>query len=266
MKLHQFVQSPYCAKVRYGLAHKGLDWQARNVTVADWRAGVLKQLGPAGTLPVLELTGEDGLPLLIQGSGVILRELDRRHPQHPLYPAEPGRLAQVQILESWGDESLSFIASALIYTPSNVKIFLGDLLADLPWWARRRFLRSQRVRLNSQGVGRKTTFEIVAELNAHLESISIFLQDAPWLTGDTFTAADAAVCGQLMSIVQTPECANLMSQRPRLIEWMDAVAAGPRSEPKEKKPSAARAPRKKTAGKGAGKKSSAPRRAGKKQP
>lgn len=75
-------ESLYCAKLRVGLRHKGLQWQeiepSDGCGSEDYQARV-----PSGTLPALQ----DGL-LLLADSEAILEYLDERYPDRPLLPGD----------------------------------------------------------------------------------------------------------------------------------------------------------------------------------
>ena len=65
---------------------------------------------PGVTVPALRIDGTR-----VQGSRAIARELDRRVPDPPLYPADAGRRARVTDAEQWGDEVLQPVPRRLIW-------------------------------------------------------------------------------------------------------------------------------------------------------
>ena len=99
--LHQWVMSPFCNKIRRCLEFKGLGYQAVNYN--GLRALQAAKLSPAGKLPVLDYQGER-----LQDSAHIARFLDQKYPDKPLYPTDPGALAQSRLLEDWAGTSLYF--------------------------------------------------------------------------------------------------------------------------------------------------------------
>ena len=233
--MQQFETSPFCIKVRVALEHKGIDCMIENVTQEAVRQGVLARLGPPATLPALHSKDE-----VIQGSGRILKALDRHSKERPLYPADAARRAWVQLLESWADDSLSFILAAIKYAPDNVRGLA--FLQQMGKGERRGFLRASRHRLGHQGAGRKTPEDAAEELNAYLDSIATLLAESTWLGGEAFGAADAAVYGQLCSAMHTGTLADLLAHRPGILDWMQAIeegktkgAAGKKKQKKQKK-------------------------------
>jgi glutathione S-transferase len=72
---------------------------------------VLRAAGfPGVTVPALKLDGAK-----VQGSRPIARELDRRVPEPPLFPAEPERRAAVEEAERFGDEELQHPIRQLLW-------------------------------------------------------------------------------------------------------------------------------------------------------
>jgi glutathione S-transferase len=82
----------------------------------DMIPGPIKQLQiramgfPGDTVPALKLDGEK-----LQGSREISRELDRRFPELPLFPADTQDRSAVEEAERWGDETLQPAARRLIW-------------------------------------------------------------------------------------------------------------------------------------------------------
>jgi glutathione S-transferase len=72
---------------------------------------VLRAAGfPGVTVPALRIDGAK-----VQGSRPIARELDRRVPEPPLFPADPARRAAVEEAERFGDEELQHPIRQLLW-------------------------------------------------------------------------------------------------------------------------------------------------------
>jgi glutathione S-transferase len=81
------------------LDRKGIDYKRVDLMPVISKAA-LRALGFAGnTVPALKLDGRK-----VQGTREIARELDRTHPEPPLFPADPAARAAVEQAESWGEE------------------------------------------------------------------------------------------------------------------------------------------------------------------
>ena len=84
------------------LERKGTDYRRIDLVPFLARAIVHKGMGmPQNTVPVLAVGGRR-----IQGSREIARELDRLHPDPPLFPADPEQRRATEEAERWGEEEL----------------------------------------------------------------------------------------------------------------------------------------------------------------
>ena len=83
------------------LEHKGIAYKRTDLLPVISK-GVLRAVGfPGITVPALKIDGDK-----VQGSCQIARELDRRVPEPPLFPADPAQRAAVEEAERFGDEQL----------------------------------------------------------------------------------------------------------------------------------------------------------------
>lgn len=94
LRLYRFPFSTNVERVTLALAHKGLDHES------VW-------IDPADRTPVRELSGQDLVPVLVDGDEVIadstriLEHLEACFPEPPLYPADPARRAEVELFVDW---------------------------------------------------------------------------------------------------------------------------------------------------------------------
>jgi glutathione S-transferase len=83
-------------RVALACGHKGIE--------VEWR-----DVDPRDRAPVREVSGQDLVPVLVDGAEVvadslaILRHLERRFPEPRLFPAEPARRAELEIFLDWFD-------------------------------------------------------------------------------------------------------------------------------------------------------------------
>jgi maleylpyruvate isomerase len=81
-------------RVALALAHKGLE--------VEW-----VEVDPDDRTPVRELSGQELVPVLVDGEEVIadstriLEHLELRFPDPPLYPRDPARRAEVEVFLHW---------------------------------------------------------------------------------------------------------------------------------------------------------------------
>jgi glutathione S-transferase len=95
MRLWQFPFSTNVERVALALGHKELDAEPVVIDPGD-RSGV-RALSGQDLVPVLET--DDGQ--VLSGSLDIVAHLEARYPHAPLYPADPARRAEVELLLEW---------------------------------------------------------------------------------------------------------------------------------------------------------------------
>jgi RNA polymerase-associated protein len=201
LKLVRFPRSTNVERVALALAHKGIDVESVDVD-------------PDDRSPVRELSGQDLVPVLIDGdlvlpdSTAILEHLEARFPEPPLYPADPARRAEVRIFIDWFNRVWK--------GPPNR---MSDAI--------------------DAGAGER---EAIARDGAWLqESLGLFealLQDRDHLFGE-FGAADCAAWPFLRYAAALDpddpwtfhrvlhEHMRLDGRHPRLADWIDRMAARP---------------------------------------
>jgi glutathione S-transferase len=86
--------STNCERVALAAAHKGVEIEWRDVPYDDRR--VVEKVSGQSLVPVLV----DG-DLVLPDSPAILRWLEERHPEPPLYPREAARRAEVETFLDW---------------------------------------------------------------------------------------------------------------------------------------------------------------------
>jgi glutathione S-transferase len=219
--LHQFQISPFCDKIRRVLHWKGLDYQVREVPVSG--ALRIRRINRAGKLPCLEHDGQ-----LVADSTDIAHYLERSFPEPPLLPKDPAQRGLCHLLEDWADESLYFTEMYLRFAlPHNAERWIPELVhADPPMVKRIAPLlvpALMRRATRQQGVGRKTTAQVLADLGRHLDGLSAWLGERSWLVGDALSLADLAVFAQLFCICGAREGEEMLAERPALAAWMERV-------------------------------------------
>ena len=181
-------------------------------------------MSKVGKVPVLDIDGRR-----IQDSTRIVRYLDERHPDRPLFPAEPRQRALAELWEDWSDELLYWfevyfrvndaqalrkaIALGTEGRPAYERIALGLTLKQ-----------GLRMQLWFKGLGRMAREDVEAEFLRHLGRIESALGDTGWLVGPDMTIADIAVGSQLLEVRRTsgrmrPE----LQRRPRLSDWLARI-------------------------------------------
>ena len=223
--LHQWQISPFCAKVRAVLEHKGLEYSVRGYNgLLALRA---KGLSSAGKLPVLDYDGER-----ITDSSMIAAFLEQRHPDPPLWPEDPVVRAQARLWEDWADESLYWLeiyfrfndpaaarATAALLTegrPGFETLLMGQI-------APRMYGR----KLQAHGLGRMAREDVEAKLFGHLDDLEAVLESQSWLVGSRRTLADIAAAAQIREIMRTSPLRPRMEERRAVGEWLARTLPNP---------------------------------------
>jgi glutathione S-transferase len=94
LRLYRFRYSTNVERVALALAYKGLEVESVAVD-------------PGDRSPVRAVSGQDLVPVLIDGDDVIadstniLHHLERRFPDPPLFPVDPAAAAEVEVFLDW---------------------------------------------------------------------------------------------------------------------------------------------------------------------
>ena len=94
LQLYRFRYSTNVERVALALAHKGLEVESVEVD-------------PADRSPLRELSGQDLVPVLVDGDAVvtdsvrIMHHLERRFPDPPLFPSGAAARAEVEVFLDW---------------------------------------------------------------------------------------------------------------------------------------------------------------------
>jgi glutathione S-transferase len=94
VRLYRAEWSTNCERVGIALAHKGIE--AQSVLIEYSNRAPVEAISGQELVPVIEDGGE-----VINDSVAILRHLERRTPQPPLFPADPARRAEVDVFIDW---------------------------------------------------------------------------------------------------------------------------------------------------------------------
>jgi glutathione S-transferase len=95
LRVYRIPFSTNVERVALALAHKGIE--------VEW-----VDVDPADRTPVVELSGQPLVPVLVEEDGAvvfdstrILARLEERYPDPPLYPRDPARRAEVEVFLDW---------------------------------------------------------------------------------------------------------------------------------------------------------------------
>ena len=97
IRLYRAPYSTNVERVALALAHKGLEVESVVIDYAD-RSKVI-EVSAQGLVPVIVDEGE-----VVVDSIEIIRHLDRRYPDLPLFPSDPARRAEIDVFLEWFNE------------------------------------------------------------------------------------------------------------------------------------------------------------------
>ncbi len=206
--LHQYDTSPFSEKVRKILAHKRLAWGAVEQPSIMPKPDLLPLTGGYRRIPVLQI-GAD----VWCDTQAIVRVLERLHPSPTIHPGHSA--ATTQAWNMWADRLLFMPVVAAVFAdigelvpPAFIedrsKMMPGRSFADIPKQAPH---------------AREQIRALVATLEHQLSD------GRPWLLGDAFSLADAAVHHPLWFLRVAPRAHALLDGFPRVAAWRSRVEA-----------------------------------------
>src|SRR5438270_8132732 len=180
-----------------------------------------------GTVPALACDSER-----ISTNRQIARFLDDRHPEPPLFPADPDQRRAVEEAERWANETLQMAARRIalawaVRDPAGSSRSVAD--GRMGYLLYRRAL-TRRLIIPHIGrlifaVDRAAEPELLADLPAMLDRIDAWIADGV-LGGAQLNAADFMVAPSLALILYRPDVLPLFEGRPAL-ELVDRLLPEP---------------------------------------
>ncbi len=204
VRLYRAELSTNCERVGLALAYKGIE--AQSVLIEYSNRGPVEAISGQGLVPVIEDAGE-----VIADSVAIMRHLDDRTPDPPLFPTEPTRRAGVEVFVGWFE-------SVYKRAPNAIEAELGK---DQP---------------DDELIER-----LGAEMNARLDVFEGLLAGGDYLVAGQLTAADFAAYPFLkyarhrdpadteLFHVILDDHQTLDGAHPNLSAWIERIGALPRA-------------------------------------
>lgn len=220
--LHHYPASPYSEKIRLAFGLKGLAWHSVLISPMTPRPELLPMTGGYRRTPVLQI-GAD----IYCDTQLILRTLERLHPEPSLFPRQSQGLATA--LSWWWDRSTFLPAVGVVaslnadrFTPEFVaerQGFLGFTLSDMP----------------------KNLPLYLQQLAAHLDWLAWMLASGGrFLLGDAPSAADITAYHTIWFMRRNGggKVEELLPIE-KLVPWYDRVTAIGHGRPQEMSSAAA---------------------------
>jgi glutathione S-transferase len=225
LELYHSVNSVCAQKVRVVLAEKGLPYEEHLMTLrGDQFDAEYMKLNPNGVVPTLV---HDGKPVI--ESSVILYYLDEAFPNPSLMPRDLHSRAAVRQFNKLIDEYVHNACLILTFATAFRPWFTGltgeqieARLAKSPLKQRTEYKRD--VALN--GLESKYVRDALGHHEKLLKTMDDALVRAPWLAGEAFSLADAAVIPYVLRL-DLLRMKNMWQKLPRIAAWYDRMRARP---------------------------------------
>jgi glutathione S-transferase len=164
-----------------------------------------------GTVPTLRLNGTE-----VKTNLQISRFLERHRLEPPLFPPEPGRRAEVERAEAWGDEVLQMAARRLV-TACRDPVGGGDQgrLGPLLWHNGTVRRAGMAVVRQAFAAGRRAEAELLSAMPAMLDRVDRWIE-AGVLNGERTNAADLMIAPSLALLTYRPDTRIEIERRPLL--------------------------------------------------
>jgi glutathione S-transferase len=202
--LYRAPYSTNVERVALALAHKGVDVESIVISYGD--RGPVQRVSGQGLVPVID---DDGT--VVVDSMQIIRHLERRRPEPPLYPADEARRAELAVFVDWFDRVWKV-------APNRIESELDSGRPD-----------------------ERRIAELAAAMEAALYRFEALLAGREHLMGDEFSAADCAAFPFLKYALRRDPAdgerfhrilddhQQLGDDHPRLASWIERVDARPRA-------------------------------------
>ena len=204
IRLYRAPYSTNVERVTLALAHKGLEVESVVIDYSD--RSPVERVSGQGLVPVIDDGGE-----VVADSRRILRHLDDRYPDAPLFPRAPARGAETDVFLDWFDEVWKV-------PPNAIEAELGEPEPD-----------------------RERIAALSALMAGWLDRFEQLLAGRDHLMGDDFSAADC-VAFPFLKYARSREPADdelfhrILDEHqepgddhPRLLAWIERVDARPRA-------------------------------------
>jgi glutathione S-transferase len=203
LRLYRAEWSTNCERVGIALAHKGIE--AQSVVIEYSNRAPVEAVSGQGLVPVIEDGGE-----AISDSVAILRHLDLRTPEPPLFPADRTRRAEVELFVDWFERVYK-------QAPNEIEAELEKAAPD------------------RERVGR-----LAAQMRERLELFERLLTGRDYLFGELgaadcvaypflkYAAGRDPADGELFHVI-LDEHQPLGPEHPNLAAWIERMARRPRA-------------------------------------
>ena len=216
----------FSAKVRCALLAKALPFREIEPTPEVYRDVIAARTGLA-FIPVVVTPADETL----QDSSVILDELERRHPQPPLYPETPVARVVSYLFELYADEFAVLPAMHYRWSFPESEAQARRDFAAVTGDAERasRFADRMQGSIRALGVVPESVAAIEAHTRGLLAALSAHFSVQPYLLGGRPSLADCALMGPLFAHLYCDAVPGrlLRESAPEVCAWILRMNASP---------------------------------------
>lgn len=229
---HEYALSPFSEKIRRVFGYKKIAYHSVEQPMWMPKPHLTPLTGGYRRIPVMQV-GAD----VYCDTALMVRKLDAMYPDSPVVP---GDLAgAVHATEQWADKQLFMACVPLVFT-SLASLFPPELIED-----RKKMRPDLDIKTLEKGVP-----YCLSSVTAACARLDASLAKKPFVLGDRFTAADAAIYHCLWFARNAEPGAKVLAKFPAVGAWMqrleafgngdlvsmtpeDALALAKRSEPSD---------------------------------
>jgi glutathione S-transferase len=210
--LWQYSYSNFNEKVRWALDYKSIPHRRRSLFPGGPGSVMFSR---RGTVPVIDLDGER-----IVDSTRIIRALEQRYPEPPLYPADPDERRGALELEEYFDEHAAHDVRRVLFwdirgEPGWIADFLATDQTPIRRVAVRAMLPGIRMAMRRRfAIAEEDAERSRAVVRAALDRIESERAGRDHLVGDAFSVADLTAASLLYPMVWPPEYPYELPDRP----------------------------------------------------
>lgn len=215
---HEYALSPFSEKLRRIFGYKKVAY--RSVEQPMWmpKPHLTPLTGGYRRIPVMQV-GAD----VYCDTALMVRKLDEWFPDAPVIPE--GLEAAVHATEQWADKQLFMACVPLVFT-SLADALPSELIEDR---------KKMRPDLDMASLQRGVPY-CLSVLSTTADRLEATLSQKPFLLGDRFTAADAAVYHCLWFARNAEPGGRVLAAHPSLTAWMQRLEAFGAGEPSPMQP------------------------------
>ncbi len=227
LKLYQGRMAVCAIKVRLTMAEKGVDFEPVNMNLraGDQHKPEYLKLNPNGVVPTLI---HDDFVLI--ESSVIMQYIDEVFPGPSLQPADPKERARMRIWMKRVDEYLHPGNATLTYAMVHAGEMREKSQAELEAYYRGIPNPATRERQRAAielGMDAPAAVQALQFYDKALADMDAQLGKHPWLAGDRYSLADAAVTPYINRFTMLSLSNMWTRSRPNVTAWFERIKARP---------------------------------------